>query len=145
MKRIKLTQDKFAIVDDKDYEYLSRWSWQLHTGGYAYRGIGKNSASIYMHREVNKTPDGLLTDHINGDKLDNRQSNLRTADRSLNAINTGIRSTNTSGHKGVSWNKQHSKWESYIWKDNKKYNLGIYEKLIDATESRKKAELIYHG
>lgn len=148
MKKIKLSSNKgFALVDDEDFGYLSHWAWQLHSGGYAYRGIDNDekSASIYMHREVNKTPKDMLTDHINGNKLDNRKSNLRTADKSLNAINTGLRSTNKSGHKGVSWSKLHSKWESYIWKDNKKYHLGIFVDINKAIKARKKGEEVYHG
>ena len=148
MRKIKLSSNRgTALVDTEDFEYLNHWKWQLHVGGYAYRTVGNTKmdrAVVYMHREVNHTPVGMLTDHINGNKLDNRKANLRTADKSLNATNTGLRKTNKSGYKGVSWSKLHNKWEAYIWKNNKKYHLGIYENLTDAANNRKKAEAIYH-
>lgn len=147
MRLITITKGNMVLVDDEDFEYLNHWKWQMHTGGYAYRTTGNtgNRRVIYMHREVNKTPRGMITDHINGDKLDNRRSNLRTVNKSKNAINTGLRSTNRSGHKGVSWSKLHNKWESYIWKNNKQIHLGIYDDITDAIKVRKKAEATYHG
>jgi hypothetical protein len=75
MKKIPLTQGKFAIVDDEDFEYLNRWKWYFAPVGYATRGDGHgrgNRTVVYMHRVVNKTTGGLVTDHINRNKLDNR-------------------------------------------------------------------------
>jgi len=71
MKRIKLTQEKVALVDDADFEFLNQWKWFYHQTGYA------KSCHRYMHRLINKTPKGFHTDHINRNKLDNRKSNLR--------------------------------------------------------------------
>ena len=75
MKEIPLTRGKFALVDDEDYEWLSQWKWYCSTTGYAVRGC-KNRI-LYMHREIAKTKPGMLTDHINRNKLDNRKENLR--------------------------------------------------------------------
>lgn len=85
MKQIPLTQGKFALVDDEDFEQLNKWSWKLSTNGYAIRcpSNGKNEnggykyTTVRMHRVVMKTPRHLEADHINANRLDNRKSNLR--------------------------------------------------------------------
>lgn len=112
MKKVPLSKGKaFAIVDDSDFGSLTRWKWKL-TNGYASRGIrsGKKVGTVFMHRVVNKTPDGLITDHINGDKLDNRKENLRSCTHSQNAGNRA--STNKHGLKGVAFHN--GKWHAHI-------------------------------
>lgn len=145
--KIKLSNNKgYALVDNGDFDYLQQWKWQLHTDGYGYRisYVQGRRLVFYMHQEVNKSHQGMVTYHINGNKLDNRRSNLRYADKSLNAISTGLRNVNKSGYKsgyiGVSWHKNNNKWQSYICKDNKQTYLGIYNKLSEAIEAREKAE-----
>lgn len=139
---IKLTQNKFAIVDNKDFEYLNQWKWNYDKiTGYAKRHI-KNK-SIYLHRIINNTPQNLFTDHINRNKLDNRKCNLRTCEKVLNQRNQKICKTNTSGYKGVSWSKSAKKWQSFIFKDNKKINLGFFIDKIDAIKSRLLGEKKY--
>lgn len=151
MKKIKITgyggsgvgriTRGYALVDDSDFKSLSKLKWRMTTHGYAVTG----RPVIYMHALINKTPKGKVTDHINQNKLDNRKSNLRTTDKSINAINTKLRKTNTSGYKGVSWNKLCSLWEAYIGKNNTRIRLGLFKKLRDAVEARRQAELIYHN
>lgn len=120
MKKIQLTQGKFAIVDDEDFLELSKYKWYLSGNGYATR----TSRHIRMHRVINSTPEGFDTDHINGDKLDNRRSNLRTATRSQNNFNTSPPKDNTSGTKGVWFSKRHSRWYAQIKVRGVRYNLG---------------------
>lgn len=102
-KKIKLTQGKHAIVDDEDFERLSQYKWYYHHEGYAVRNSKENMRRrlISMHRIINNTPDGKVTDHINGDKLDNRKSNLRSCTHAENARNSKLRSDSSSGMKGV--------------------------------------------
>lgn len=68
-KLIFLTTGHAAVVDDDDYVWLSHWKWRLSINGYAVRSSG-NGKAIFMHREVNKTPIGFETDHVNRNKLD---------------------------------------------------------------------------
>jgi hypothetical protein len=96
MKYIELTQDKRVIVDDEDYDYLMQWKW-YYDKGYAVRDM----KHYYMHRELIEVPDGLVVDHINRDRLDNRKSNLRAVSRQLNSLNRSKTKSNTSGYKGV--------------------------------------------
>lgn len=92
MKEIPLTQGKFAIVDDEDYEILSQHRWLFNAKtGYASRSTYTPPRTVYMHRILLGVSDrGTDVDHINGDKLDNRKCNIRTATRSQNQQNQKI-------------------------------------------------------
>ena len=152
VKKIQLSKGKYALVDDADFEWLNQWHWHYQSSGYAVRTIyvkgsgRKNQKNDYvlMHRLINNTPIGYDTDHIDRDKLNNQRHNLRTADRSLNGINKGLQSNNTSGHKGVTWFKRLGIWQVYINKDGKRINLGYYPQLKDAVRARQQAESVYH-
>ena len=112
MKEIQLTQGKVALVDDEDYEYLNQWKWYANEwkGGklYAVRNVRKNKQYIgyeSMHRLLSSNKDKkLVTDHINGNTLDNRKSNLRICTISENTKNRQIQKNNKSGFKGVRYN-----------------------------------------
>lgn len=79
-------------------------------------------------------------DHISGDKTDNRIANLRDVSRSVNARNTAMLSSNTSGVCGVSWHKGSGKWQSHIRSGGKHRYLGLFDNLDDAAAARKAAE-----
>jgi len=78
----------------------------------------------------------MQIDHKNINSLNNNVDNLRLGGNVLQIQNQKIRSNNTSGVKGVSWNKQKSKWETRIKIGNKYKNLGYYATLKEAAESR---------
>ncbi len=131
MKRIPLSQGKFAIVDNEDYLTLSKVKWFYGGDGYAARevstGKGRQARRCEkMHRVINKTPKGMDTDHINNDKLDNRKCNLRTATKSQNDCNRRRQRNNTSGFKGVSFHKSSGKWTARIALHRKMHNLGLF-------------------
>ena len=96
MRVIHLTKGASTIVDDADYELLSRWRWKLHPQGYAARttwnAADKKWATVLMHRLVASTPGHLQADHINRDRLDNRRSNLRNVTPSENTWNQPLKS-----------------------------------------------------
>ena len=132
-KKIKLTQGYEAIVDDDDYEFLSQWSWYINKRRYivyALRDIrvGGKKRHLWMHRVINNTPDDLYTDHINGNGLDNRRSNLRTVTHQQNMLNTRVRKkAKYSKHRGVTWHKLNKKWYSQITVDRKNVYLGSFD------------------
>jgi hypothetical protein len=144
MRELFLTKGKIAIVDDEDFEFLNKWKWKYHKDGYAVRNATGNKP-IYMHRLVNKTPIGFITDHINRNGLDNRRLNLRTSNFTQNALNSGMWKHNTSGVKGVYWSKQKNKWHARIMINQKHIHLGFFIDINDALKSRIKWERQYCG
>lgn len=110
-----------------------------------YRVIMIDGALCYAHRLAylyvyGETPEGML-DHRDQDKGNNRFSNLRVTTDSQNKLNTGPRATNTSGFKGVYWNKRVRKWAAEIKIDHKKHFLGYFDNILDAVAARKEAEI----
>ena len=132
MKEIPLTQGKVAIVDDEDFEWLDQWKWCMsYEGGYAVRGNeGEGNNKIYMHTLILQTPTGLVCDHINRNRLDNRRCNLRICSRSDNQQNRTAQSNNTSGYKGVTYfsnkQKRNKRWVAQIGIHNKHYQIGYF-------------------
>jgi hypothetical protein len=130
MKRIALKNGDFAKVDDEDFEKLSKFTWCLDSKGYAFRHFtsGGKQTRIKMHREVlglkGKFP---LADHRDCDRLNNQKHNLRQVTYAQNSANRLIGVANTSGYKGVTWNKQSRKWQAGIKKDGKSKHLGLFE------------------
>lgn len=86
-KRIKLTQGKYALVDVKDFEWLSQWKWFYANTNIGYAIRKYEDRNLYMHRVIMNTPKGMDTDHINGNGLDNRRSNLRVVTHYENLLN----------------------------------------------------------
>jgi len=132
MKEIVLSQGKVAVVDDADFEWLNQWKWYF-CGQYARRSIGKNKPRIFMHRVILNTPDGLETDHINNNKLDNRRDNLRICTHYENVRNSPVRCSNTSGYKGVS--KSGNKWMATIEVFGKPLYLGTFNTAEEAARA----------
>lgn len=140
-------KETFAIVDREDYEWLTRWCWWPQGDGYAYRHAyekGKGYAgSVLMHRLIMDTPTGMDTDHINRNPLDNRRSNLRVTDRTQNNFNSGLHTNNTSGHRGVSWDKRTRSWRVFIGGSKTRVELGHFRNKNDAIAARLAAEKRY--
>ncbi|AYH33246.1 HNH endonuclease [Pectobacterium parmentieri] len=74
-------------------------------------------------------------DHINGNKLDNRACNLRAATRAGNCQNTSIRKDNSSGARGVSWNKRNKRWRARCNFNNKEHLIGNFTSKEEAIEA----------
>ena len=89
--RIELTQNQFALVDDRDFEYISQWKWGAwwnpETGSFYARRNYRNIKTYLMHRVIANTPKGMICDHINHDTLDNRRCNLRNVTPSQSNMN----------------------------------------------------------
>lgn len=151
MKVIVSRQGDEIIVDDNWYELLSRFTWYTSDGrGYKYAKTGftnkGNPKGLAMHRIVTSAPRGSVVDHINGNTLDNRSSNLRLATRSENGMNRfKLSSNNTSGRTGVAWSKQKKKWIAFVEVNKKRIHLGSYTDKSAAITARSNGELKHFG
>lgn len=90
MKRIQLTQGKFALVDDADFEWLNQWLWHVadkdkDNSCYAIRHLGRTK--IGMHRVIMQAPKNRQVDHRDGNGLNNCRNNLRMCTHSENLQN----------------------------------------------------------
>lgn len=144
MKTIKLSNGMETIVDDDVFDWAKNLTWGISKSGYAvhhvWHKVTSDRQTIFLHRLVNKTPIGEITDHINQNKLDNQRANLRTVNKSINAHNSKIPKNNTSGYKGVQWFKPHGLWNARIKVRGKTYHLGYFHDIKDAIAARIKAE-----
>ena len=96
-----------------------------------YIGLALSTKYLFAHRVVwemhyGEIPEGMLIDHINGDRSDNRIDNLRLCTTRQNAYNRGKTAANKSGFKGVCWHKQKAKWVAQITIDGKNKFLGFF-------------------
>lgn len=145
LKDKKLNKVGTTLIDIDDVEKVKEIKWRLiQTNGYVC-GNNKHGKDYLLHRYVMNADNNVLIDHINGDKLDNRKQNLRTVNKSQNAMNSKKPRNNTSGVKGVYWDKRSEKWEASIQINMKKNCLGYFKNKEDAIQARKKAEIKFFG
>ena len=146
-KIITLNNGMKCIVDDDLHPSLSLWKWKFLKstgcdGGYAVRNISRNGVNsvILMHREINKTPIGFSTDHINGNKLDNRRENLRSVTQVVNMHNRGVQKNNKIGRKGVFYDKYRNKYVASLVIAGKEVFRKRFSTIEEAIIAREKAE-----
>lgn len=147
-KKIPLSQGKFAIVDDEDYEFLMQWKWCCDHGYAARTRPGRGNGSVYMHRVILERmgfKDFEQCDHKNLTRADNRRRNLRPATRSQNNCNCRKQPNNTSGFVGVNWHKQREKWRAYIGVNGKHKHLGLFEDKKEAARAYDEAAKKHYG
>ena len=137
---VLLTRDHTALVDAGDAGWLSKWNWGAlcvaSNKVYARRNRlvddGPGSSVILLHRAILTPTDGMEVDHIDGNSLNNRRSNLRLCSRSENMRNTKLRSDNTSGLKGAFWDAYTGRWIAAIGVNGKFKNLGRFDTAEEA-------------
>lgn len=141
-KTIYTSRGHAILVDDADYDELSRYNWRVTTWGYAVAKI--RGDAVVMHRLLTNAPKGMDVDHINHNKLDNRRSNLRLATRSENLRNRHKIANKTSQFKGVSFCNNRMKWQVVISIPNGQCKfLGYFEDEIEAALAWDAAALQY--
>lgn len=146
MKLIPLTQGKFALVDDEDYDFLMQWKWSYY-GGYAHRGEWQKNTKkikkIRMHRLIMQTPHHMQTDHIDGNGINNQKNNLRIVTHGQNMQNKNSHNGTQSRHKGVYPVRE--KFRGMITPNKKRIHLGYFLSETEAAEAYNKAALEHFG
>ena len=138
-KQIPLTQGQFAIVDDKNFEWLNQWKWYALKSRYTFyavRNVGKHPKQtlVLMHRQIMNAHKEQEIDHHNGNGLDNHRINLRFCASGQNNQNQR-KTRGTSKYKGVSWHKNIKQWRVSIQDDYKTINLGYFDNEEDAARA----------
>ncbi len=139
-----LTKKRVAIVDLGDEVKLSG-TWCFSSFRYAIQRDPESGSTRSMHRVLLDLKAGEQADHINGNGLDNRKSNLRVTTQMQNLWNTGLRSDNKSGMKGVWWLSKNNKWQARITVNKAHINLGLFVEKEQAIAARLAAEVKWHG
>jgi hypothetical protein len=130
--RAKISLDKVDLI--------KQYKWHKSASGYAIHHFGKNG-TIHMHKLVLGNDSDKIGDHINGDKLDNRNENLRYVTPSENQWNRSDQGNNSSGVTGVYYSKQNKGWVAQMQHKRKFYYLGTHPTMEEAIKARKEAEI----
>ena len=130
------------LFDLEDFDKIKDYCWYICNG---YVVTKPKEGLVSMHRLVMDAEEGLDIDHMFRKKNDNRKSQLRAVTESQNNMNQGLSKSNTSGVRGVCFNKRNNKWRAYISINYKRIELGNYESKEEAIKVRLKAEQEYFG
>lgn len=139
----KAHPSSWMLVSRSDLELANQQKWSHDKNGYAVARINNKKQSF--HRLCTKAPKGILVDHKNRDRLDNRQSNLRFASRSLNTHNAPNKPPGASKYRGVYWHKRDRVWRAQIRINNRLITLGRYPSQIEAAKAYDQAARDRYG
>lgn len=138
------------LVDDEDYEEMNTRAWR-NVSGYAARGDWYTTEegyvkrkTVHMHQLINNTEKGMMTDHINGNKLDNRRCNLRTVTAQQNQWNKSPKKNGQSRYKGVTKSSP-NRWRVSIEVNGKYMTIGSFKEEEDAATAYNFVAVKYHG
>lgn len=153
MKKITLDNGMFALVGDIDFISLSEYQWYAREKRpgiwYAarHKKIDGKMREIFMHREILglKRGDGLQSDHIDQNGLNNQRNNLRICTGVGNMKNRGSQKNSSSKYKGVSYYRKSNKWMAQIVSDGKFYYLGLHPTEVAAALKYNEAAKRLHG
>lgn len=132
MKWVSLTQGKFAIVDDEDFDVVSRYKWHASPSRSRFYAVSYNGGDyVKMHHIIMGLPlKGYVVDHINGNSLLNTRSNLRIVTVRNNCTNLHIEKT--SKYPGVYFCKCKKRWRAAVKYKDRRVTLGRYDTEFEA-------------
>lgn len=156
MKEIQLTQGKFVLVDDWNYEWLTKWKWHAikkKNTYYAIRFVYINNIqkAILMHREIMNTPKNKECDHIDHNGLNCLEENMRNCTHAENQKNRKSSIRGTSKFLGVSFVNKKYKDKTYryiiahISVNKKELHIGQFKTEELAALAYNEAAKKYHG
>lgn len=144
MKSIPLGRGMFALIDDEDFQSVSKHKWWPSKGRntwYAMTTIRRKM--VRMHKFL--MPGKRWCDHRDGDGLNNQRENLRRCSPTQNEGNSRMKGTNTSGIKGVSWDRDREKWHACICINYKTVHLGRFDDKEMAAQAYRQAAVMQFG
>jgi hypothetical protein len=143
---IPLTRGYVTVIDDEDWALAGgrRWTAAADPSRRTIYAVGKvNGKAVYLHRLL--CPEWEYVDHADGDGLNNCRYNLRDGTGFRNGANKVMLRNNTSGYKGVGWNKRKRKWVATIAADRKRIHLGYHATAEAAANAYDKAAVNLFG
>jgi len=138
-----INTDAVARVSIQDAAAIMAFKWRARKSRYTFYAVRSIGRGYYITMQEMVLSKGC--DHIDRNGLNNIRSNLRPATLSQQRMNAPIQRNNTSGHRGVSWNRIAKKWHASIQKDRVVYNLGYFANLDDAAAARRAAAQKLYG
>lgn len=142
MKELILTNGEKVQLDDQDYDYYNQWSWFRSHTGLVYRHT--RQGHIALHKLICPVSESMEVDHKDRNQLNCQRSNLRPATHSQNGANK-IAPPNTSGYRGVYWNRAKGRFHAQIKKNKQTIYLGLYQSPEEAARAYDKAAKKYFG
>lgn len=132
----------YAVIDIEDAHLVAGVRWSVLKSGYAYRRVAKRD-NVFLHRLILglDREDPREGDHINGDKLDNRRSNLRACTHAENTQNVSPRANRTSAFRGVCWSRDREKWRASVTANFRHVHLGYFDDELVAAEAARQARI----
>jgi hypothetical protein len=132
-KIIPLTQGKYALVDEEDYEKVNEYHWTFKKNKKQEYAINGNTR---LHRFIlNESNPKNIIDHKNGNGLDNRKNNIRAATINENNFNTKLRVNSKIAYKGVTFNEKSKKYRSRIQFNKKGIHIGCFYNVLEAARA----------
>ena len=128
------------LIDEDSFSLVKRYVWHVDKNGYVI--TKHNGRVLKQHRLIMGVIDDhdVEVDHIYHNTLDNRKSQLRICNRSVNCMNRRKSRGNKSGVVGVYWMSSVNRWAAQIRVNKKTYYLGTFEDVESAEAARKNAE-----
>ena len=140
-----------VLIDDDDYVRVSAIKWYISSYHlkknlvYFHKTIKQRTMSLHRYIAGLQYGNKNTVDHINGNTLDNRRSNLRICNNKENVRKRKINKNNTTGHKGVTYHKHKRLFCARIRVDNKRIFLGYFSTPELAHKAYCEASKKYHG
>ena len=145
MKEIQLTRGLTALIDDEDFEQISKHLWHVGTHGYAIRTVKEHGKTrkVYMHRYIARALEGEEVDHADCNKLNNCRSNLRICQHTSNLANRKTNRNNKLGVKGVIFRA--NRFEAKFFHQRELVFSKRFKTLEEAKAAYDEQHKIHHG